>query len=85
MARPFGMVCKNWYLESFVVIKPDGAGADVKGQYAGCFASGQPLTEVTRNTLSFMSGSLRRSLPPGEGVHTYIKCVDRAYWGVFFD
>jgi len=40
----------------------------VKGQYAGCLASGQPLTVATRNTLfSGAEALLLRFLPPGEG------------------
>ena len=57
------------------VIKYVGAGANVKGQHAGCFASGQPLTEVTRKTLFDVSGHLRRSLPPGEGMYNYFLVV----------
>ena len=46
----------------------DGAGAYVKGQHAGCPASGQPLTAATRKTLfPGAEALLLRSLPPGEG------------------
>ena len=48
-------------------MKDDGAGANVKGQHAGCPASGQPLTAAPRKTLFSMSGLSRRSLPTGEG------------------
>ena len=48
-------------------MKDAGAGAYVKGQHAGCSASGQPLTAATRKTLFSMSGLSRRSLPTGEG------------------
>ena len=54
-------------------MKDAGAGANVKGQHAGCLASGQPLTEVTRKTLLVVSGHLRRSLPPGEGIMETIR------------
>ena len=54
-----------------IVSKYVGAGANVKGQHAGCLASGQPLTEVTRKTLFVVSSHLRRSLPPGEGMNSF--------------
>ena len=50
-----------------------GAGSDVKGQYAGCIASGQPLTKATRKTLIPGDGSPCAAAPclPARGESRY--------------
>ena len=58
----------------------DGAGAYVKGQHAGCPASGQPLTAATRKTLfPGAEAVLLRSLPPGEGI-LLLMCYSSDGW-----
>ena len=75
------------FLCSDLVFVPVGAGGDVKGQYAGCVASGQPLTEATRIDPFLRSGSMCAPLPAsrrGKLLFVDVASSKSWIWGAFF-